>query len=771
MRHDAGERRGQRSKFNRKSRGRFERLALLSVGVAMALPAWVAATTYQWIGGSANWGTAANTGWSPTGLPNNGDTANVTNTLGLTQTITYNYTGTALTMNTLTLDALGGSNTGSETLSMAANNISATSEFVGDSGSASKGNALFNQSGGTNTAADLYLGDNPTDVGTYVISAGTLSVSSFLEVGFEGAGTINNTGGTNNISTLVMAVDPGANGTYNLNGGSLSALSIEYIGDQSSATFNQTNFTTNSTVTLYLGYQGSGSGNYQLNDSATLNVSGNEFIGLNGIGNLNIATSAANTIAGYLSIGGESGAVGTVAVPGGTLTAANIYAGGGASAAGGKGILTVSGGSVTTAGELDIYNTGGTNVTLSNGSLSVGSLVFNGAVPSSLLNWTGGTLSITNSVINVDNTSSANFPNGQVIGPNQSLNVSQNENIGVSGPGIMMQTGGLNTSDGAMYLGANPSEAGEYNLSGTGVLATNGAAIGYEGPGTFTQSGGAYNVASGYGIFIGYLSNVTGIYTMSGGTMTSNALAIGLLGNGSFNQSGGSVLLNSSYGVQIGQAAGGTGTFTLSGSGSLLDQDVEEIGIDGIGVFNQSGGTNTILNGSSVSLGVNTGSTGTYILSGGTATVSGDFLVSGGGGTSGVGVLNVSSGLLNVAGTLSIGNVGSSVVNFSGGTIEVGALLTNGIPSLLNWTAGTLEFANSATLDSGAGMASPSDSFGTALAIGVNQTLSVNSDLTLGGTGSFALTLNSGAIAYVGSQLTITQRDSHPERRQHAVRG
>ena len=102
---------------NLKSRRRVGRAATLSLAAAAALPAVASATTYQWVGGTGNWGTAANTSWSPTGLPNNSDTANVTNTLGLTQTITYNYTGTDLTLNTLTVDALG-TGTPLETLSL-----------------------------------------------------------------------------------------------------------------------------------------------------------------------------------------------------------------------------------------------------------------------------------------------------------------------------------------------------------------------------------------------------------------------------------------------------------------------------------------------------------------------------------------------------------------------------------------------------------------------------------------------------------------------------
>lgn len=93
---------------------------------------------------TGNWGTAANTNWSPTGLPNSGDVVDVTNTLGSVQTITYNYSGTAVTLNTLTLDADGGSGTGSETLTMAANNLTVDNENIADSaGGATGGSGIF----------------------------------------------------------------------------------------------------------------------------------------------------------------------------------------------------------------------------------------------------------------------------------------------------------------------------------------------------------------------------------------------------------------------------------------------------------------------------------------------------------------------------------------------------------------------------------------------------------------------------------------------------
>ncbi|MBV9008474.1 MAG: hypothetical protein JO354_04805 [Verrucomicrobia bacterium] len=64
------------------------------------------------------------------------------------------------------------------------------------------GNGTFNQSGGTNTAADITIGYTAHSTGTYNLSGGTISVGSTLNVGyngtgaFVGSGTFNQTGGT-----------------------------------------------------------------------------------------------------------------------------------------------------------------------------------------------------------------------------------------------------------------------------------------------------------------------------------------------------------------------------------------------------------------------------------------------------------------------------------------------------------------------------------------------------------------------------------------------
>ena len=84
--------------------------------------------------------------------------------------------------------------------------------------------------------------------------------------------------------------------------------------------------------------------------------------------------------------------------------------------------MTVNGGSLTITGPLTVYNTAGSSLTLSSGSITAASLTLT-AGNANLFTWTGGSLSLTNGDIEIDNSANANMPSGQIIGPTQSLSV------------------------------------------------------------------------------------------------------------------------------------------------------------------------------------------------------------------------------------------------------------------------------------------------------------------------------------------------------------
>ncbi|HUB24192.1 MAG TPA: PEP-CTERM sorting domain-containing protein, partial [Tepidisphaeraceae bacterium] len=144
---------------------------------------------------------------------------------------------------------------------------------------------------------------------------------------------------------------------------------------------------------------------------------------------------------------------------------------------------------------------------------------------------------------------------------------------------------------------------------------------------------------------------------------------------------GGTVSLAMNYDFFVGIQPGVTGTYTMA-AGSLTTYGDSQngdgdqlIGYEGAGIFNQTGGTNTLSHADLV-LGQYAGSVGTYNLSGGLLSVGGGLYVGGGTpnvGPGGMGVLTISNtGVLQVNGVLQVWGPGT--VNISGTVPKIGAL-------------------------------------------------------------------------------------------------
>jgi fibronectin-binding autotransporter adhesin len=265
------------------------------------------------------------------------------------------------------------------------------------------------------------------------------------------------------------------------------------------------------------------------------------------------------------------------------------------------------------------------------------------------------------------------------------------------------------------------------------------------GMGAMTQSAGTNTLTDE--LTLGYNSTDVGSYNLTGGILASSGDEyVGVSGTGTFSQSGGSNVLGSSGLLHIGYLAGSSGSYTLSGGSSLSTSGSEIIGENGAGSFTQINGVNTA---NSLVIGAATASNGNYSLSGGT--LIGPITVGGGG----TGVLSVSGGLLNCPATLTVVNGPGNMLNLSGGTISTEALDLSGNPSLLNWTGGTLNFTTSVTFDSAAPATSTSASLGSGVALGGGQSLVINGNETLGGTGPFSLTLNGGSSNIVSGSITL----------------
>ncbi|HZZ43529.1 MAG TPA: dockerin type I repeat-containing protein [Tepidisphaeraceae bacterium] len=178
---------------------------------------------------TGNWSTASN--WYHSTLPDSG--ANVylahnTTTTGA-RTVTYDYTGSPITLASLTLAAPPGS---SFTLIQSQGTLTTQTESIGASVNGFTGSASISQSGGTHSVTgSLSLGLVAGSTGVYILSSSALLSANTVTLG----GTPTTSGGT---------------GTLSLTGSSIATISSLKIYPASSLSL-----TTN--ATLLLNYTGS----------------------------------------------------------------------------------------------------------------------------------------------------------------------------------------------------------------------------------------------------------------------------------------------------------------------------------------------------------------------------------------------------------------------------------------------------------------------------------------------------------------------------------
>ncbi|MGD0461441.1 MAG: PEP-CTERM sorting domain-containing protein [Tepidisphaeraceae bacterium] len=389
---------------------------------------------------------------------------------------------------------------------------------------------------------------------------------------------------------------------------------------------------------------------------------------------------------------------------------------------------------------------------------------------------------------------------GEVNLSGGSLSVGDTEYVGSSDTGTFNQTGGTNTLTSSGYVlqvAALAGSTGTYNLSGTGLLSSNGEeSVGNGYPsggasGTFNQTGGTNALNAGASLSVGSDPGAVGVYILSGGTNTissSGNLSIGtssgttgtyslsgtgLLsvagiefvgnnGTGTFNQTGGTNTLTSSGDVlQVAGTTGSTGTYNLSGTGLLSSNGSEDVG-DGYsngnvnGTFNQTGGTNALNAGASLNVGVF--GSGAYNLSGGTNTIAPGGFLRIGTESGSIGTYALSgTGSLSVAGTGYVGYIGTGTFTQSGGTASFSGSDSNGNGlsigdqtgdrGVLNLSSGNLNVAANETVGN--------NGFGTFIQSGGSNTAgSVYLGHSSGATGTYALSgtgsLSVGGTEYVG---------------------
>ncbi len=376
------------------------------------------------------------------------------------------------------------------------------SAYIGGSDTAAKGFGLLNIQSGTMTIANTLKVWNGT--GNVFLSGGTLILNGPLDT----SGNPSNfqwTGGTLNINNLdIFNIDsmsgPLGNSISIDSSKSLVVRSNEIVGNAGNGTITQTGGTnTTGQSGLDIGVGIGSSGSYTLSGSGNISAS-HEEIGLFGAATF-IQTGGTNsTNALQIAIG--SIASGTYTISGGTtIVTGNVdlggddsTAGGGDSAGGGSDLLAIQNGAFTVAGILKIWNARSSSLILSGGTLSVGSLDFDGN-PARFI-WTGGTLNVTNSDLIFDSAATAPFAT-LILKSGQTLNVIDNETIANGGTAsLTMNSGSVHSVGGTVTLNTGgiltllPGSSFSYSLFIHNGGTINGSFI---NTGNFIQFGGSFS--------------------------------------------------------------------------------------------------------------------------------------------------------------------------------------------------------------------------------------------------------------------------------------
>jgi len=254
--------------------------------------------------------------------------------------------------------------------------------------------------------------------------------------------------------------------------------------------------------------------------------------------------------------------------------------------------------------------------------------------------------------------------------------------VGHSTNGTIIQTGGYTPIRDNLVLGYDAGSRGDYNLSGAGSLQVDeNEYLGLMGRGYFTQTEGAHTVNQN--LYLGRGPGSKGWYDLSGNSVlqVNGAEFIGYKGEGHFTHAAGTHTVGQT--LYLGREAGSSGSYELF-DGSLTVHD-EVIGYAGEGYFTQHGGTHTIIG--DLDIGVEPGSFGSYTHQGGTLSVGGATTLGPGGHFRLAGTIQSSGGVVNagsfewssgsISGTGGVTNTGELTVVDGGEKRIVSSRLTN----------------------------------------------------------------------------------------------
>jgi hypothetical protein len=351
------------------------------------------------------------------------------------------------------------------------------------------GTGYFNQDGGTHLFGTIYMGDNETGYGRYVLNDGELTGGGLCLGEWGGTGDFLQYGGTVTVNDLILArqnFPVASHGNYELQNGTLTANYIK-IAERGIGTFTQSGGLVTVNNDLILATVSSGEGTYTLFDG-TLTVNANTIVGHEGFGTFNqeggihdLQNDNSNLFIGHCT-GGAVRGEGVYNLTGGTLSAWWIGVGNG-----GTGTFNQTGGDVEARMDLVLAQGGGSSGTynLDDGSIhsfrdgyfgagGVGNFIQKGGsvvIDSTLvIGWTDG---------DSDGEAHYSLQDG-------TLDVGAGEVLAARGVGTFEQTGGNHTVNYDLSIAETPGTAGRFNLAG-GSLTVGGNLRNYD---QFNYSGG-----------------------------------------------------------------------------------------------------------------------------------------------------------------------------------------------------------------------------------------------------------------------------------------
>jgi len=198
---------------------------------------------------------------------------------------------------------------------------------VGSSGFGAFANGGFLNEYSEHTSVDLYLGYHRGGEGYYALDEnGVLDVSYNEYIGYGGTGRVRHwDNGINRAGYVSIGFRVGSSGFYDLDGVSGCSVSANeiYVGVGGSGTFLHKDALNAVSGTLYLGFESTGYGLYELGSGGTLTAY-TEIIGDWGPGEFTQSEGSTNTV-NTLKIGENSTGSGVYWLNGGTLSAAEEF--------------------------------------------------------------------------------------------------------------------------------------------------------------------------------------------------------------------------------------------------------------------------------------------------------------------------------------------------------------------------------------------------------------------------------------------------------------